>query len=286
MPVLAIEIPWGPNITTIAGFLLTWHGFFTALGILIGVQASMWIARRSGGNEDDLYTLILIGIPAGIVGARGLFIIENWGFYGDNLGDILAITEGGISIWGALLAGILVPAAFGYWRGYDLKSHMDSVAFGLMLGLGIGRIGDLINGEHLATASDLPWAVFYTHLQSPALQHSFAVGAHHPATTYEMLAMWLVFAALIPVFFRRLYRYPGVTFMVIAAAYALIRFALTYLRVDSDEVALGLRVPQVVAIVTWLVVIPIGIYWLRRGPDEDRPEPHIHGRIPVSEPES
>lgn len=282
---LAIEIPWGPNITTIGGFLLTWHGLFTAVGILIGVQVAMRIARATGVDEDDMYTLALVAVPAGIVGARGLYVIENWDFFGDNLGEIIAITEGGISVWGSLITGVAAAAAFAVWRGYNVRPSLDAAAFGMILGLAIGRIGDLINGEHLSRATDWPWGVVYTSPESPAFAHSIAVGAHHPATTYEMIFGVLIFAALFPLFFRWLYRYPGVTFMLTAAAYALVRFGLTYTRLDSDEVLLGLRVPQVVSVVTWLIVIPIAIYWVRQGVDEERPEPHIPGRIPIVQPE-
>ena len=285
-PVLAIEIPWGPNITTIGGFLLTWHGLFTAVAILAGVQVALRIARATGVDEDELYTIALVAVPAGIVGARGLYVIENWDFFGDNLGEIIAITEGGISVWGSLFTGVLAAAAWGIWRGYEFRLQLDAAAFGMILGLAIGRLGDLINGEHFATASNLPWAVFYTDPDSPGFRHTFVVGAHHPATTYELILGLLLFAALFPLFFRWLYRYPGVTFMVTAAVYALIRFALTYIRVDSDEVLFGLRVPQIVAIVTLLIVIPLGIYWLRQGPDEERPEPRTPGRIPIAQPES
>ena len=70
MPILVIEIGFDPNITTIAGFLLSWHGLFTSVGILAGVQLALRMARVVGYNEDDTYTLALVGVPAGIVGAR------------------------------------------------------------------------------------------------------------------------------------------------------------------------------------------------------------------------
>jgi phosphatidylglycerol:prolipoprotein diacylglycerol transferase len=283
MPPLTIEIPWDPNITTIGGFLLTWHGLFTAIGILIGVQVTMRFARATGVDEDDTYTLALIAVPAGIVGARLLYVWEHWSFFSSSPGEIIAITEGGISVWGAVIGGTVVATAFGVWRRYAVRLTLDAAAFGAILGLAIGRLGDLVNGEHLARATDLPWGVVYTDPDSPAFAHSIAVGPHHPATTYEMLLGFLIVAALVPLFFRVLYRYPGVTFMVAASAYAAVRFGLTYLRVDSGEVFLGLRVPQVVAVLTWLIVIPLAVYWVRQGPDEERPQPDIVGRIPVVE---
>ena len=281
---LAIEIPFGPNIFSIGGLLITWHGLFTALGILGGVQLAMHIARIVRYDEDDAYTLALVGVPSGIVGARLLFVWERWDFYGANPGQIIAITEGGISIWGGILGGILGSLLFGLWRGYPIARALDLGAFGLILGQAIGRIGDLINGEHLSKASDLPWATFYSALDSPAFAHSQTVGPHHPATSYELLGD-LVILGLMFYLFYAVWRYrPGLIFVFYLIAYASMRFFLTELRLDSAEVFAGLVVPQVVSLIVVLAAAPVAVYLWRRPPrpdpgdDEELPP----GRVPVT----
>ena len=283
MPVLVIEIGWDPNIITIGGFLLSWHGLFTAVGILAGVQLALRMARIVGYDEDDAYTLALVGVPAGIVGARLLFVIEAWDFYGQHPGEIIAITEGGISIWGGLLGGLAGAFAFAVWRNYPVGRGLDIAAFGMILGQAIGRIGDLINGEHLSRTTDLAWGVIYTDADSPAFAHSVAVGPHHPATTYELLGdlviLGLLFVALYRVFPRR----SGLTFFVYLVGYAVMRFFLTYLRVDSSEL-LGLRVPQVVSLVVILAAIP-GIWYFARRPEQsDAPPPDDDAEKPPEPP--
>jgi len=263
---LAIDIPWSPNIVTIGGFLLTWHGLFTAIGILAGVQLSLRMARVTGFGVDQAYNAALVGVPAGILGARLLFVGENWDFYGAHPWQIFNIIKGGISIWGAVLGGITGGVAFALWRGYAIGRGLDTASFGLILGMAIGRLGDLVNGEHLARATDLPWAVYYTHPESPAFAHSLVVGPHHPATTYELLGdlaiLGVLFWALRGPFRVR----PGLTFFVFFVGYAVMRFFLTYLRVDSDE-ALGLRTPQLVSIVAVFVSLPAIAYFARRPRD-------------------
>ena len=108
MPILSIEVPWDPNITEIGGFLLTWHGLFTAIGILVGVQVSLRLAKVVGYDYDDAYSLALVGVPSGIVGARLLWVWERGEW---DPGEIIQLTEGGISIWGAILG-----ASAGRWR--------------------------------------------------------------------------------------------------------------------------------------------------------------------------
>ncbi len=280
-PVLVIEIPWDPNIGHIGGLLLTWHGLFTAVAILVGVQVGLRLSRIMGVDEDDMYTIALVAVPAGIVGARGLFVIEHWGTFSKEPGRIIQITEGGISVWGALLFGVTAAVGFALWRRYQVRAGLDAAAFGMILGLGIGRLGDLVNGEHLAKTTDLPWAVVYTDPDSPAFAHSIAFGPHHPATTYEMLAAFAIFGLLFPLFFRWLYRYPGVTFMVAAGGYAVTRFLLTYIRLDSPDVAIGLRTPQIVALLALVVVASFIGYWISRGPVEREAEELPPGRVEV-----
>jgi phosphatidylglycerol---prolipoprotein diacylglyceryl transferase len=284
-PFLAIEIPWDPNITSIGGFLLSWHGLFTAIGILAGVQLALRLAAVVRYDPDDAYTLALVGVPSGIVGARAMFVIENWDFYGSDVGRILAITEGGISIWGAILGGIAGALLFALWRGYPIARGLDLAGFGLLLGQAIGRLGDLVNGEHLARATDLPWGVIYTNPNSPAFAHSLTVGPHHPATTYELLADLVILGVMFWLFFGAFRRRPGLTFFVYFIGYAVMRFLVTYLRVDSAETAGGLlRVPQLVSIIVLLVALPGLWFALRRPPETNGEADQTPGRVQVRAP--
>jgi phosphatidylglycerol:prolipoprotein diacylglycerol transferase len=178
VPLLTIEIPWSPTIATLGGFVLTWHGLFTALGILAGVQLALRMARVVRYDPDQAYTLALVGVPSGIIGARLLFIVEHWDFYRGDVGQILALNQGGISVWGAVLGGVLGSWLFALWRKYPIGRGLDISAFGFLAGLAIGRLGDLVNGEHLGRATDVPWAVVYTHPESPAFAHSITVSSY------------------------------------------------------------------------------------------------------------
>ena len=273
MPILSIEIPWDPSITKIGGLLLTWHGLFTAIGIFAGVRLSLMLAKVVDYDYDDAYTLALVGVPSGIVGARALFVIEHWSRFSGDPVAMIRITEGGISIWGAILGGVGGALAFGLWKGYPIARGLDIASFGIILGQATGRLGDLVNGEHLANASNLPWAVFYTHLDSPAFVHSLAVGPHHPATTYELIGDLVILGALFVLMFGALWRRPGLTFCAYLIGYAVMRFFLTYLRVDSSETfLLDLRVPQLVSLFAVLGSLPAVWYFATR-PPVDGPVP-------------
>jgi phosphatidylglycerol:prolipoprotein diacylglycerol transferase len=279
---LAIEIPWDPNITEIGGLLLTWHGLFTALGILAGVWLALRLGRVIDYDPDDIYSIALVAVPAGIVGARLLFVIERWDFYGTRPGDIISITEGGISIWGGILGGILGGALYAWWKGFPLLRGLDIGAAGLLLGQAIGRLGDVVNGEHISTATDLPWGVIYTDPDSPAFSHSVVVGAVHPATSYELLGDLAILGVMLVLFYGLFRHRPGRVFFVYLIGYATMRFFLTYLRVDSAETLGGLlRVPQLVSVAAGAVGLPLAI-WVWRRPPATPVEPELPpGRVPV-----
>jgi phosphatidylglycerol:prolipoprotein diacylglycerol transferase len=243
---------------------ITWHGLFTALGVIVGVSISAFLARRMQYPEDMIYNVALALVIGGIIGARGLYVIEHWSLFKDDLGEIFAINTGGISIYGALIGGTL-----GGW-GYAMVTKVpniprgaDIASIGGILGMAVGRIGDIINGEHFAKQTDLPWGILYTNINSP----SFGLNAQHPAVAYELIGDMVIFAVLLVIY----YKVPraGVTFFSWAVLYGAMRFAISFLRLDT-EVFLGLRMAQVVALATIPAALIMIAYLLRTPPAAER----------------
>jgi phosphatidylglycerol:prolipoprotein diacylglycerol transferase len=275
LPLLRITIDIDPNIGEIGPLLLTWHGVFTAIGIAAAVLVAAFFARQRGILEDDIYNIALVAIPGGIIGARLLFVIENWDIFQDNLGDIFSINEGGISVYGGLIGGTLAGWGFAWWRKYRMRAISDCAAFGMLVGQAIGRIGDYINGEHLAENSDLPWAFCYTHpdtLQDPicgpgALGNQ---GVHPVAGLYEPLLLLLTFGLLL--YLQTKIRKDGYIFWIYVGAYALIRFFTSFLRINEAEAG-PLTVPQWIAL-GMLVVAGIGAFIVSKMPDTPATPPN------------
>ncbi len=279
LAILTIEIGIDPEIREFGGLLLTWHGVFTAAGIAAGVYMAVIMGRRLGFIDDDVYSVALVAIPCAIVGARALYVFERWGTPGlDNALDIFRINEGGISIYGAVLGGVAGGLVYGWLRKLPIRRGLDGAGFGLILGMAVGRIGDLINGEHFAEVSSLPWAVRYTDLNSPSVVAHPDCGlsplqidpsslcAQHPAVAYEMVGDLFIFGLLFLIL--RFVQRDGVTFFSLLLLYSLMRFGVSELRLDSREIIAGLTTPQVTA----LFLIPISLIgllycWRRPAPE-------------------
>src|SRR3972149_1439707 len=146
---LTIKINIDPVIVHVIGLEITWHGLFTAVGVVAGVALAAWFARKAGYQEDTIYNVALALVIGGIIGARGLYVLEHTGQFKDNPGDIFAINTGGISIYGALIGGTRGGWLYAFFSKVpNLPRGTDIAAIGGIVGMAVGRIGDIINGEH------------------------------------------------------------------------------------------------------------------------------------------
>ena len=268
---LTIIIDLEPNLFRIGPFLIAWHGVFAVLGILAGARLGLWLLERDGVNTDRAGDGVMWMVILGLIGARLLYVWENFQLFSGNLLRIFALTEGGISQWGGLfgaMVGVYVWArrqSLSYWK------ILDAAGAGAMIGLAIGRIGDVINGEHHGTPTSLPWGVEYVNANTLGQPGKVV----HPEVAYEMI-LTLVLLALILPFHQRLKKRlsDGVLGLVYLGLYGLGRFFLSFYRTDPS-VFLGLRQAQLASLLMFaiaVVVIPILILRARRSGGEPAEE--------------
>ena len=241
MILLAIAINIDPNIAQIGPFILSWHGLFSAIGVIAGVTLGVRVAADAGVDEESAYNLALWSVGGGIVGARLFHVVDNWGYYSQNPGQIILINEGGIAIYGAVIGGILTGVVYALIKKLDVARLADGGGIGLILGQAIGRIGDVINGEHHGKPLDAPYAVVYTHpntLGELGLPVHLAVG-------YELVWDLLVFFLLWQMLGRVR---PGVIFWCYLLLYGLGRFWISFYRYDAIQ-AFGLSQAQLIAVI-------------------------------------
>ena len=246
---------------------LAWHGIFTALGIFFGVALPVRLLRGRV-SEDALYAVATPAVIGGIIGARLFHVIDCWTLCGYDTNPLLIpqIWAGGIAIMGAVVVGALTGYIVAVRRGdIAIGAAADGAAAGIGIGMAVGRIGDIINGEHHAVSCAPPGiCVTYDHPDSLGQGPAFGPGDPrysadpvHLAVGYEML--WDLAGVALAILLARRFggRKPeGRVFWIWLAFQSFGRLVISFLRIDKAG-AFGLYQAQLVAILLIALALPI-----------------------------
>lgn len=270
----SISIGINPNLIDFGGLVLSWHGFLTFVAVATSVFLVVRWGSRAGLNVDSIYSVAVWCIVGGVIGARVLHIVDFWGeTYSHDPIRLLYVWQGGVTIYGAILGGFVGGAAYitirnSPWYLSFLGTYLrflgepkaaplpgvgqlaDIAAPAILFSQAIGRVGDIINGEHFASATGLPWGILYTHPDSPG----FGRAVSHPAVAYELLMDLALLAVLWPL--RNRIRPQGMFFALYLATYSLGRFLISFLREEFNDYG-GLNEAQLIALVVLAITIPL-----------------------------
>src|SRR2546430_245584 len=196
--------------------------------MILGSVASFRAARYLV-KDDRVYPFAIAVVVGGLLGARVAHVADNWSVYADRPLELVAFWNGGIGTTGAPIGSTIAGLVAARWLRLPIGFMFDISVIGIALGEAIGRIGDIINGEHHAVAcAGLPWCVRYTH---PATlgQADYV----HPVVAYDGLAMLLIFVIL-QVYWRRVRGRPpeGRVYFLYLLLFGGMRFVTSFVRQD------------------------------------------------------
>jgi phosphatidylglycerol---prolipoprotein diacylglyceryl transferase len=207
---------------------MAWHSILSFVGMLVGSVVSFRCARYLV-RDERIYPFAIAVVIGGLIGARIAHVTDNWTLYQNDPVKALQFWSGGIGTMGAPIGSSIAGYFAARWLRLPMGFMFDVSVIGIAIGEAVGRIGDIINGEHHATACEgLAWCVRYTHPNT--LGQSTSV---HPTGLYDGLMMLAIFVVLY-VYWRRIRGRPpeGRVWL----AYLLLlgggRFLLSYLRLD------------------------------------------------------
>jgi len=220
-----------------------WYGIIMTSAFIIGTALAYYQAARRGVDPEHILNLLLLIIPAAIIGARIYYVVFSWDDYRYDLMEVFAIWHGGLAIHGGLIGGFL--AGYYYVRKHRLHfwKMADIIAPSIILGQAIGRWGNFINQE----AFGGPVTREYISRFPEFIQRHMFIGGqyHHPTFLYESIWNLGVFAFLM--FQTRREHFPGKIMLLYLILYSAGRFFIESLRTDS--LMLGpLRVAQLVSL--------------------------------------
>lgn len=241
------------------------YGLCIALGVVAAVTISSrrWEAR--GGDPEDIATIAIWAVPAGVIGARIYHVATDWKRYQDNWIDALKITQGGLGIPGGIFFGVLVGLLVARKKGLRLPPLFDVVAPAIPVAQAIGRLGNYFNQEVFGRPTEVAWALKVDPEFRPP---EYATSAtFHPTFLYE--ALWnLALAALLVRLDRKRIIRPGQLFTLYVLGYAIGRLWVEMLRSDEASLIFGIRINVWMSVVVGLIALAVFIRAWRLGPGD------------------
>ena len=283
-PGLGLEFELDPVAFEVFGWPVHWYGIIIACGFLLAVMYGVRKTKPFGVDTDKAIDMLLYTVPLAIIGARAYYVIFYLELYRNedgslNWGDAIAIWDGGLAIYGAVIVTVLSVAVLCRFYKQRFRDCMDVAVYGLLIGQLIGRWGNFVNVEAYGGLTDLPWRMcspsiagdlwYKGLLESEAAYQSILDGTLgvHPTFLYESLWNLLGFILLVLVA-RKGRKFSGQIFLSYVIWYGLGRAAIEGLRTDSLYFfGTGLRTSQMLGLVSAAAAIIImAVMWKKAGP--------------------
>ena len=238
---------------------IRWYAICIVSGLILAVYLSMKEAPRKKINPDDIIDFILIAFPLAIVGARLYYVIFEWGYYSQHLGEIFAIWNGGIAIYGGLLTGALVLYLFSRRRLIEPIDFLDIAAPSVMIAQSIGRWGNFFNQEAYGAA------VKSLNYLPSFIRDQMYIDSSYRQPTFLYESSWNLLGFLLILILRRKPQFlrQGEITAFYLIWYGFGRMIIEGMRTDSLMFA-GLRVSQWLSMILILVGLAIIIYQRRK----------------------
>lgn len=257
-----------PVAISIGPIKIYWYGIIIALAMLIGISLATKEAQKLGLEEDTMVDMALWAIPIGFIGARLYYVLFKWDYYIQNPSEIIAIWNGGIAIYGGLIAGGLAVYWFARRKKMTLTLLLDILAPSVLLAQSIGRWGNFINQEaHGGAVSRQFLETLY--LPEFIIEQMNINGTYyHPTFLYESLWSLLGFILLIILRNQKGLLRRGEVALSYVIWYSFGRFFIEGMRTDSLWIGDIMRVSQMLSLVLFISAIILLVYRRRDYPSK------------------
>ncbi|MFI3207798.1 MAG: prolipoprotein diacylglyceryl transferase [Eubacteriales bacterium] len=279
-PNIGIELENVGKSITVFGYEIAFYGMIIGFGIIMGILIAAAEAKRTKQNPEDYFDLALYAVIFAIMGARLYYVVFSWSSYKDNLLAIFNLRQGGLAIYGGVIAAVITVFIFGKVKKLSATLLLDTAGLGLVIGQAIGRWGNFFNREAFGEYTDSILAmrlpvdmvrasdITDTMLANVIYIDDLAFIQVHPTFLYESL--WCVGVFLLMVLYRKVKKFNGEVFLVYLAGYGAGRFWIEGLRTDQLTLSNGVAVSQLLAGV--LVIVSISAILILRNKNKNKIE--------------
>lgn len=267
-PNLGIHLEDVGQKISIFGFDIAYYGMIIGIGILAGLLMAVREAKRTKQNPETYYDLALYAVIFSIIGARMYYVIFSWDMYKDDLLSIFNLREGGLAIYGGVIAAMITVFIFSRVKKISFGLLVDTAAPGLVLGQIIGRWGNFFNREAFGEytnnlfAMQLPAdAVRVSDITEKMREHMEVINGIefiqvHPTFLYE--SVWNIGVLIVLLLWRKYKRFNGEICLMYLFGYGIGRFWIEGLRTDQLQFLGGIAVSQVLA----AVLVVVSVVWI------------------------
>lgn len=260
---------------TVFGFDIAFYGMIIGIGILAGIFIAAAEAKRTGQNPEDYYDLAIYAVIFSVIGARIYYVVFSWDMYKNDLKSIFNIRQGGLAIYGGIIAAIITVIIFARIKRLSAPLLFDTAGLGLVAGQMIGRWGNFFNREAFGEYTDSFLAMRLpvdavrssdiTELMRKKMEVVDGVSyiQVHPTFLYESL--WCMGVLILLLLYRKHKKFNGEVFLLYLFGYGAGRVWIEGLRTDQLWFP-GTEIPVSQVLAGVLVVVSFGtiIYFRRK----------------------
>lgn len=272
-PNLGIYLKNVPKAFTVFGFQIALYGVIIALGVLAGVLLAAHVAKLEKLDADVIWDFAIYAIVFSIIGARIYYVVFRWDAYKDNLLEVFNLRNGGLAIYGAVIAAFLTLWIYCRKKKQSFLQLADICVPGLVLGQVIGRWGNFTNrevfGEYTESllAMRLPTQMVRSGDISEKIAAHMAEGTNyiqvHPTFLYESL--WNLALLALLLLYRKHKKFEGEQWLFYMGGYGLGRAWIEGIRTDTLFIPhTTVAVSQVLAVVLFVVSLAADLFIRRQ----------------------
>ncbi len=267
-PNLGIHLEFVGKSLNLFGFSIAYYGIVIGCGLLLGLLIAVWEAKRTGQNTDNYYDIAIYGAVFGILGARAYYVIFSWDMYKDDILSIFNIRQGGLAIYGGVIAAVITVLVYAKRKKLSAPLLMDTACLGLVTGQMIGRWGNFFNREAFGEYTNSLFAMKLpvdavrsgdiTELMTKHMttENGISYIQVHPTFLYESL--WCLMLLVLLLLYHTHKKFDGEVFLMYLGGYGLGRFWIEALRTDQLLIP-GTSLPVSRVLAGTLVVVSVGL---------------------------
>lgn len=256
-PHLHVYLSNVPKSIMIGDFPIAYYGIIITIGIVLGFVIAGWDGQKNGLDKDLFWDFSIYAVFFSVVGARIYYVIFAWDIYKDDLLSIFNIRQGGLAIYGGVIAGFTTLFVYTRVKKVSFPLMGDSAVLGLLVGQSIGRWGNFMNREAFGEYTDSLFAMRLPVEAVRAKEITETMAEHitegvnyiqvHPTFLYE--SMWNLALLILLLLIRKYKKFNGEVALWYLFGYGIGRLWIEGLRTDQLHIgASNIAISQCIAI--------------------------------------